>query len=196
MNLVDQNTEETLRLTGSTLKYLHEFIKEARGEHQREISKKNMENLEKYYPQKIKLADIHKEDVEKFLSKAKEKNINCFQIEELENTDIYNLKYSMDDEYKIVEIFKDIQLEKEINKDSQDIDFEKLKKDLKKYTGKTINNDDFNRAVEDIKNKNYGNKDKSSLEDIKKQVESRVKEELDRSHEDRVKKRNRGNLER
>lgn len=196
MNLVDHNTEETLRLSGTTLKYLYNFIKESKIKHQREMSKKNMKDLEKFYPEKVKIADIHKEDVENFIMKANEMNVDCFEIHELDNTDIYNLKYSLDDEYKIVEIFKEIQLEKEINIDSQEIDFDKLKEELEKYTGKTISVDDFNRIVEDVKKDLNKDKGKLSLEDIKRKVESRVKEELIRRQEDRPKRKNKGDLER
>lgn len=196
MSLVDQNTEESIRLTSTTLKYLYKFINEVKNNHMEKISKENMKDLEKNHPQKIKLADIHKDDVDIFVTKAREKNVKCFEIQELEDTDIHNLKYSIDDEYKIIEIFKNIQLEKEINKDSLDIDFEQLKEDLKKYTGKDIDSNDFKKVVEDIKNKNFADKDKSSIEDIRKEVESKVKEELQRSQEDKFKKRNRGNLER
>lgn len=196
MNLVDHNTEETLRLSGTTLKYLYNFIKESKIKHQREMSKKNMKDLEKFYPEKVKIADIHKEDVENFIIKANEMNVDCFEIHELDNTDIYNLKYSLDDEYKIVEIFKEIQLEKEINIDSQEIDFDKLKEELEKYTGKTISVDDFNRIVEDVKKDLNKDKGKLSLEDIKREVESRVKEELIRRQEDRPKRKNKGDLER
>lgn len=196
MNLVDHNTEETLRLSGTTLKYLYNFIKESKIKHQREMSKKNMKDLEKFYPEKVKIADIHKEDVENFIIKANEMNVDCFEIHELDNTDIYNLKYSLDDEYKIVEIFKEIQLEKEINIDSQEIDFYKLKEELEKYTGKTISVDDFNRIVEDVKKDLNKDKGKLSLEDIKREVESRVKEELIRRQEDRPKRKNKGDLER
>lgn len=196
MSLVDQNTEDTLRISGETLKYLYKFINEARIKYQRELSKKNMEAFEKSFPEKVKIADIHKEDVENFILKANEENITCFEITELENTDIYNLKYSIDDEYKIVEIFKKIQLEKEHNIESKEIDFDKLKEDMKKYTGNVIKHDDFSRVVKDLKMDIEKDNGKFSLEEIKKMVEDKVKAELERSQEDRFKRRNRGNIER
>lgn len=196
MSLTDQNTEETLKITGTSLKYLYEFIRDTQNAHMEKISRENMKELEKHQPQKIKLADIHKEDIDQFLLKARDKNINCFEIEEVKDTDNYNLKYSIDDEYKIVEAFKEIQLEKEKAYEYSDIDFEKLKEDLKKYTGKDINNEDFKKAVKDLREDKLKPKDKAKLEEIRRQVEPKVKEELERSQEDKFKKRNRGNIER
>ena len=81
MSLTDQNTEETLKITGTSLKYLYEFIRDTKNAHMEKISRENMKELKKHQPQKIKLADIHKEDIDKFLVKSREKNINCFEIE-------------------------------------------------------------------------------------------------------------------
>ena len=84
---------------------------------------KSFNELEKKNPSKIKNADVDKAYSDIFMKKAKENNIKAIKIIEGKETD--TVKYSIDDEHTISDIFKEIQ-EKGINIISENkFDFKK-----------------------------------------------------------------------
>lgn len=191
MSLTDQNTEEVLTVTKESLIYLYKLLERLKYKHLEEKAKKNMEILEKRNPNKIKVADISKDDINKFLEKADEKNIKCFIIKDVENSELSNLQYSIDDEYKIVEAFKEIQIEKEIEKEFEKVDFDELKKDLENATDKKVDLESYNKAVNDILGKDEGKIERKTLEEIEKEIRPIYeKEKAKREEKDRSKNKN------
>lgn len=84
---------------------------------------KNFNELERKAPSKIKNADIDKRFTDAFIRRAEANNIKALKI--VEGKDTNTIKYSLDDEHKISDIFKEIEEKGVSILDEKRFDFKK-----------------------------------------------------------------------